>query len=219
MNDNKRRAIVWDTIERIAFRPNPPARWLGVYAKTLHDLWGMDRIFTRFSLNDEFTVSFLNLRCKHKIESESKYDVSFVHDSSDCLHLKIHVDPDYLSKASLQALVDNYPSQQIGKLSGDVEDVLDGMLFHPRCHVHLEDLGVRYMQLDLEKGGLGLHDIRVGGGIENPYIFLLHLRYQFCLVHTDVRRDERLRLINLFDNAIREKKQNVNAKELFNFKQ
>jgi hypothetical protein len=93
------------------------------------------------------------------------------------------------------------------------------MLFHPRCHFHLEDLGVRYVQLDPEKGGLKLHEIRIGGGIENPYVFLLHLRYHLCLVHKDVRRNERLRLINLFDNAIREKKQNVNAKELFNFKQ
>ena len=41
MNDNKRRAIVWDMIERLAFRPNPPASWLGVYAKTLHGPWGV----------------------------------------------------------------------------------------------------------------------------------------------------------------------------------
>jgi hypothetical protein len=218
MNDNKRRAIVWDTIERIAFRPNPPAKWLGVYAKTLHDLWGMDRIFARFGLNDEFTVTFLNLRCKHKIESESKYEFSFVHDSSDCLHLKIHVDPKFCSKASLQVPAGNYPRQQMGKLSKDVQDVLDGMLFHPRCHVHLEDLGVRYMQLDPEKGGLELHDIRIGGGIENPYIFLLHLRYQFCLVHKDVRRDESQRLIDLFERSIKDN-QSVNAKALFNFKQ
>ena len=219
MNDNKRRAIVWDTIERIAFRPNPPARWLGVYAKTLHDLWGMDRIFARFGLNDEFTVSFLNLRCKHKIESESKYEFSFVHDSSDCIHFKIHVDPGFISKASLQTCGARYPRQQMGKLSGDVKDVLDGMLFHPRCNVHLEDLGVRYVQLDPEKGGLKLHEIRMGGGIENPYVFLLHLRYQFCLVHTDVRQDERRRLIDLFAGYIRRGERSVNAKELFNFKQ
>ena len=219
MNDNKRRAIVWDTIERIAFRPNPPARWLGVYAKSLHDLWGMDRRFARFDLNDEFTVSFLNLRCKHKIESETKYEFSFVHDSSDCLHLKIHVDPEFDSKASLYRSVDNYPSQQIDKLlRNDICAVLKGMIFHPRCHVHLEDLGVGYEQLDPEKGGLELHEIRIGGGIENPYVFLFHIRYQFCLVHTDVRQDERLRLIDLFENAIRKKKQNVNAKDLFNFK-
>ena len=39
MNEKKRRAIVWDTIERIAFRPGTDrARdaWLGVYTKTLH---------------------------------------------------------------------------------------------------------------------------------------------------------------------------------------
>ena len=140
MNDNKRRAIVWDTIERIAFRPNRPARWLGVYAKSLHDLWGMDRRFARFDLNDEFTVSFLNLTVNIKLSLKLNTNSHLLHDSSDCLHLKIHVDPEFDSKASLYRSVDNYPSQQIDKLlRNDICAVLKGMIFHPRCHVHLED--------------------------------------------------------------------------------
>lgn len=218
MNDNKRRAIVWDTIERLAFRPNPPASWLGVYAKTLHALWGVEPMWDRFGLDDTFIVTFLNLKCSHFVESESKYEFSFVHDSSDCFLWKIHVDPGFLSKASLQTCGDRYPRRQMGKLSRDVKDVLDGMLFHPRCHVHLEDLGIRHVQLDPEKGGLKLHEIRIGGGIENPYVFLFHLRYQFCLVHTDVRRNERVRLIDLFENAIKNNDSTVNARDLFNFR-
>lgn len=218
MNDNKRRAFVWNTIERIAFRPNSPASWLGVYARTLHRFWGNPEIYTRLGPDDEFVVAFLNLKCRHSIETVSKYEISFVHNSSGCTHWKTHVDPKFLSKASLQTPVDSYPRQQMDKLYRDVDAVLNGMIFHPRCHTHLEDLGVRHVQLDQEKGGLKSHEIRIGGGIENPYIFLFHLRYQFCLVHTDARRKERLRLIDLFERSIKNKK-NVSAKDLFNFKQ
>ena len=217
MNDNKRRAIVWDTIERLAFRPNPPARWLGVYAKALHRFWGEQPVQNRFALADNFIVTCLNLKCCFFIESESKYNISFVQDSSDCLNWQFHVDPVFHSKASLQTSVDKYPNQQMGKLRRDVEAVLNGMLFHPRCHTHLEDLGISHVQLDQEKGGLSSHEARIGGGIENPYVFLFHLRYQFCLVHTDVRRDERLYLIDLFENAIRNKTSTVTASDLFNF--
>ena len=216
MNDNKRRAIVWDTIERLAFRPNSPASWLGVYAKTLHRLWGVEPMWDRFALDDNFIITFLNLKCSHFIESVSKYEISFVHDSSDCLHWQGHVDPGFHSKASLQTTVGNYPSQQIGALRRDVEAVLNGMLFHPRCHAHLEDLGVGHVQLDQDSGGLSSHEVRIGGGIENPYVFLFHLRYQFCLVSNQVRQTERQRLIDLFERSIRDK-QNVNARDLFNF--
>ena len=223
MNDNERRAIVWETIERIAFRPNQPANWLSVYARTLHNLWGMDRIWAHFRQNDEFIIPFLNLKCCFLIESKSKYNISFVHDSSDCQHWQFHVDPGFLSKASLQTCVGNYPQKQMDELSRDVEAVLNGMLFHPRCHIHLEYLGIPKVQLDQSKGGLSSHDVRIGGGVENPFIFLFHLRYQFCLVHTDARRDERQRLIALFESSIRSghKKEvkEVNARCLFNYKQ
>lgn len=217
MNDNKRRAIVWDTIERLAFRPNPPQSWLGVYAKTLHALWGMEPTRVYLARNDEFSVTFLNLECCYSIDSVDKYSASLVHDSSDCLHWQIHVDPAFHSKASLQIPVPNYPRQQMGELRRDVQTVLNGMLFHPRCHAHFEDLGVRHVQLDQDSGGLSSHEVRIGGGIENPYVFLFHLRYQFCLVSNQARNDEMTRLIGLFENAIRNHVSTVTARNLFNF--
>ena len=219
MNDNKRRAIVWSAIERIAFQPKSTSNclnWLGVYAKTLHSLWGLDPLWGRFGLSDEFVVPFLNLRCRHVIESESKYSISFfIHDSSDCLHWE--VDPKFHSKASLQTFVDRYPRHQMDRLSSDVEAVLDGMLFHPRCHLHLDKLGIQHMQLDPNTGGLSFHEIRIGGGIENPYAFLFHLRYQFCLISNQARDNEKTRLIGLFENAIRKRDKTVNARDLFSF--
>ena len=113
MNGNKRRAIVWDTIERLAFRPNPPARWLGVYAKTLHGLWGVEPMWDRFSLNDHFDIPFLMLKCDYLIESIAKYSVSLIQESStDRCYWQNHIDPKYLSKGSLYSARGRYPHQQ-----------------------------------------------------------------------------------------------------------
>ena len=218
MTGNERRAIVWDTIERTAFRPNPPARWLGVYAKTLHRLWGLDPMWDRFALNDHIDVPFLMLKCDYQIESVAKYSFSLIQNlpTFRC-YWENHIDPGSLSKGALYSATEPYPHQQRAQLQGDIETVVDGMIFHPRCHAHLEKLGIQQMQLDQDRDGVELHEVRIGGGIENPYVFLFHLRYQFCLVHKDVRRNERQRLIDLFERSIRDR-QSVNARDLFNFK-
>ena len=218
MNDNKRRAIVWDTIERLAFRPNPPASWLAFYARTLHGLWGVEPMWDRFALNDYFDIPFLMLKCDYLIESIDKYSVSLIQDSSIVrCYWQNHIDPEYLSKGSLYSASGRYPRQQRAQLQRDIEAVLDGMLFHPRCHTHFEDLGILPVQLDRDRGGLSSHEVRIGGGIENPYVFLFHLRYQFCLVSSQARDDEKTRLIDLFENAIRNNDSTVNARNLFNF--
>jgi len=218
MNDNKRRAIVWDTIERLAFRPNPPKSWLGVYAKTLHGIWGVEPMWNRFALNDHFDIPFLMLKCDFLIESVAKYSVSLIQDSSTVrCHWQNHIDPEYLSKGPLYSASGRYPREQRAQLQRDIEAVLDGMLFHPRCHAHLEYLVGRNVQLDQGSGGLSSYEIRIGGGIENPYVFLFHLRYQFCLVSAQSRGREKTRLIDLFENAIRNDL-TVNARDLFDFR-
>ncbi len=220
MKDNERRAIVWDMIERLAFRPTSPAGWLGVYAKTLHRLWGVEPMWNRLALDDHFNVPFLSLKCDYSIDSFEKYSVSLI---ADRCYWQNHIDPGdaekpYPSKGALYSASGRYPHQEKKELPADVENVLDGMIFHPRCHSHLEDLGSWWARLDLDRDGLPSKEVRIGGGIENPYIFLFHLRYQFCLVSKQVRQTERQRLINLFDRSIRYKKKNVNTRELFDYK-
>lgn len=70
----------------------------------------------------------------------------------------------------------------------DVEAVVDGLLLHPSSHQHIES-------------PIDEHEIRIGGGISNPFQYLFHLRYQLCpMVLKKVA--ERRRLIDLFFNAI-----------------
>ncbi len=219
MNETKRRAIVWDIIERIAFRPsnNDRITWLSVYVKTLHKFWDMEPMWTHLALEDSFSVIFLNLKCSYSIESVDKYVVSLVNDPVDghpCW--QNHIDPAYLSKASLHSASSEYPRPQRAHLQRDIEAVLDGMLFHPRCHTHIEDRYTQREHLDPDRGGLSSHEVRIGGGIENPYIFLFHLRYQFCLVADQARRTERIRLIGLFERAIKNG-QTVSPRDLCNY--
>ena len=230
MNDNKRRAIVWDTIERLAFRPSSDKdrdRWLGIYTKTLYKFWGVESTWDHFA-NGSFSIPFLDLKCDYKIETADKYSALLQSSSASCSYWQNHIDPEYPSKASLHSVSDKYPLRQHKtQLRRDTEAVLNGMIFHSRCHAHLEDLGGSHVQLDPDKDGLSSHEIRIGGGIENPYVFLFHVRYQFCLVSSQVRQTEKMRLIDLFENAIKNnaiknnaiknKDKIVNVRDLFDY--
>ncbi len=221
MNDNKRRAIVWDTIERLAFRPSSDkdcGTWLSLYARTLTKLWGMEPTSNNLRSNDNFDIPFLNLKCKYKIKHAEKYSASLQHLSNSRSYWQNDIDPEYLSKASLYFTSDKYSRLQRAHLQRDIKAILDGMLFHPRCHAHLEALGVQHVQLDQKRGGLPSHEVRIGGGIENPYVFLFHVRYQFCLVSDQARQTEKRRLIDLFEKAISQKDKIVNARDLFSFR-
>jgi hypothetical protein len=82
----------------------------------------------------------------------------------------------------------------------DMISVLDGLLFHPVAHQHIE--------LPMND-----HNIRIGGGICNPYLFLFHLRYQLCPCDKK-RESEKQRLVELFSRAIKEKKNKIPFNEL-----
>ena len=124
----------------------------------------------------------------------------------------MHADPAFCSKAAVHAAHEDYLRQGMANhLQEDVQCVLDGMLFHPRTHAHGDDLGI---VLDGDGPTLPTHEVRLGGGIENAFVFLTHLRYQFCLVSDEARKRERTRLVELFTTAINDDR-NVPAGDLF----
>ncbi|MBS3905901.1 MAG: hypothetical protein KGZ49_02585 [Syntrophaceae bacterium] len=82
----------------------------------------------------------------------------------------------------------------------DMEVVIDGLICHPHAHQHIES--------PIEK-----HEIRIGGGISNPFLFLFHLRYQLCPIK-EKREHEKGRLMNLFKQSIVEKKRTVQPDSL-----
>jgi len=217
--ETKRRAIVWDTIERLAFMPDDRQKWLRVYERTLHSLWQLHAIDVQIQHLSYFEAGFLHVACEYKVEAAHKYRVSIVNAATVAPFCWcVHVDPAFCSKAAFHATQGKFPRQDRAKhLRNDVECVLDGMIFHPRTQAHGDALGI-VTAFDGNGPALSTHEVRLGGGVENAFVFLTHLRYQFCLLCDEARNQERTRMVNLFTAAINDRRDVVPPAELFDFK-
>jgi len=217
----QRQAIVWDAIERLAFRPSEADRqgWLWCYVRSLRTIWGVEPTNIATHGNTGFDAWFLNIACDYAVEAPDRYSVTIVHAATNAPACwSVHVDPGYCSRSSLYHPDEDYPTQDIdGRLERDVTTVLDGMIFHPRNHAHGDAIGI-VSQFAADEPALPASEMRLGGGIENGYVFLTHLRYQFCLLSKAARQAERTRLVRLFTAAIRDRKPEVAAAELFDLR-
>ena len=210
--------ILWDTIERLAFRPDSPAKWLAIFERTLHKLWRVEPKDVEIRQPAGFNFPLLNVACNYWVETAEKYGVSIMNIAAQApSRWTVHTDPDFPSKAAFCASPGKYPHRDRDKhLRADVAYVLDGMVFHPRNHAHGDLLGI-VPDLGAAGPGLRCHEVRLGGGIENAFVFLTHLRYQFCLVSEDARQSEKTRLVDLFTRAIAGNQTVVPPANLFDF--
>lgn len=222
MNETERRGILWCVIERLAFRPSASDRdgWLWIYIRTLPKFWGLGETDIQLRRNTGFDADFIQVSCDYTVDAHDKYSVTIANTASPpstCWHL--HVDPTYCSKAALCDSTGSYPRQDIAPhLERDLESVLEGMLFHPRNHAHGSDIGIVANLIGSGTHSLETSEIRLGGGIENAYVFLMHMRYQFCIFSEKARRDERTRLTRLFSTAFQPGGQaHIPPARLFNF--
>jgi hypothetical protein len=235
MGDAERRAIVWDTIERMAFRPtsDPDRRaWLEIYARALPGLWEMEHENVRVHKDDgrsmAVSILFHEVEYECSIKKCDEYSVTMLRNNAAFWHL--HVDPCFPSRCGYGQSSTKCHQQDKGKagestkypredkakhLEGDVEVVLNGMIFHPRNHAHAEDLGISWPASPANTM-LSTHEVRLGGGIENAFVFLAHLRYQFYLLSEAARSEERRRLERLFVQSIRSRKESIPPKDVLN---
>ncbi len=91
----------------------------------------------------------------------------------------------------------------------DTKRILDGLIFHPAVHQHLGNVVKQKDQALLDP-----HEIRIGGGINNPFLFLFQIQYQFCLIE-EIRTSERQRIIDLFIETINDKEKSIPPGKLF----
>lgn len=70
----------------------------------------------------------------------------------------------------------------------DMVKVIDSLIIHPTPHQHIES-------------PVNNHNIRIGGGLLNPFLYLFHLRVQLC-PDQDLRDAEKNRLVDLFKEAV-----------------
>lgn len=74
----------------------------------------------------------------------------------------------------------------------DLECIINSLITHPIPHQHIES-------------PIDNHDIRIGGGLINPFLYLFNLRYQLC-PDLKMRDAEKDRLVDLFSSAVKNNK-------------
>ena len=219
MTETERKAIVWDLIEQLAFRPwDKDESWLRYYSIQLRHLLQLEPVWIKDGSQGVFQIAELKIACEYKLESPDAYVACLKKTKDERTIWSVHADAAYLSKAALHmAEVDYLEAEIDNHLRSDIVSVLEGMLFHPRNHAHLSAVGVTTAGDTYPSCGmLKAVEIRVSSSAYNGFVFLYHLAYQLCVVSDQARDNEKTRLIDLFETSIRNK-QKVNARKLFNF--
>ena len=207
------RAYLWQDIIRLGFSPSGPkeqASWLHQYGRSLKEFWGVEspakppaRNAKGISATIDSSIH-IGLSYEYFIENNQKFTVRLMHAPpiQDHSLLWLHdMDGKYFSfpnQILLTKINQRNPALQ-QMTTDDIGHVIDALIVHPTPHQHIES-------------PLDHHDIRIGGAITNPYLYLFHLRVQLC-PDNELRMAERSRLISLFETAIRQNQQ-LTANEL-----
>ncbi len=209
MDNNIIQAYFWNEIIRLGFSPASDKEkkvWLRLYGKSLKEFWEVEQYPSKNESNPMIIYhSNINLEYKfNHIYNIENYEIQLYY-LTDSLELMWTHDVDshvYFSFPE-KSLLNKYNKLRKAKRSlsiHHIEKVLDGLIFHPAIHQHI--------QSPIDK-----HEIRIGGGIYNPFVYLFHLRFQLC-PSIEKRNEEKRRLVELFKDAI-SKNRNIPPNELF----
>jgi len=190
-------AYLWKRIILLAFSPSGDKDifdWITCYAKSIVKFWEVSGFpkqdkFKLFVYNSNIPISY-----DFSFEDLKKFIVNFYYPHSgnkDFIWLH-EVDKTYFVPEQFILSYDNHMNKNLRTIKEEeLKIVLEGLLFHPAVHQHIEE-------------PLTQHQIRIGGGIHNPFQFLFHLRFQLCLID-EKRENEKKRLNKLFLSAIQNK--------------
>jgi hypothetical protein len=202
------RAYLWQKIIRMVFWPaNPKEKdnWVQQFLKNISNFWEIDPHYHNVRKNvnhHQFNIKHTGYYIEMEIEIDDieKFSIRFL-GNENTLMWTHDVDCQYYSFPTEYILNEYSKEKEAIKFieNEDVAEVIDGLLIHPAAHQHIES-------------PINNHDIRFGGGISNPFLFLFHLRYQLC-PDNDRRKNEKNRLTDLFYWAIKNKK-NIPINEL-----
>ena len=194
------RAYLWQDIIRLGFLPSGAKKqknWLLQYGQSLKKFWEVENYPAEPSQPGNClsatidSANSIGVVYEYAIVDSQNFTVRLM-----CPGRKLmwthDMDEDYFSFPN-QIFLSNHnqrnPAVQ-DMNSDDIRAVIDSLIMHPTPHQHIES-------------PLDNHDIRVGGGLQNPFLYLFHLRVQLC-PDNDRRSAEKERLIALFDTKIRE---------------
>lgn len=186
--------LIWQKIILLAFSPSGSTdinAWFSCFSKSLQDFWELDNPTKQEGFKLEIYNNNIPLSFDFSYSNSNKFTVAIYYPNNNNNLLWEHdVDKKYYSPYNKQNTFKDVNINQIS--DSDIKEVLDGFLFHPAVHQHIKE-------------PVSEHLIRIGGGINNPFQFLFHLRYQLCLIQ-EKRDEEERRLLNLFSNSLKRKK-------------
>ncbi len=197
LNNDIIQAYLWYDVIRLGFSPSGNKdikSWLQIYVRSLKDFWEIDGYPLppkgKGNLTVELSITTFDITLSISITNIAKFVVKFssLKDSSNTQWTH-DVDSFYFVFPD-RSLLSKYGKrpEAITKMSAyHVKKVLNGLIFHPMAHQHVKT---------------NSHCIRIGGGINNPFLYLFHLRYQLC-PDKSRREKEIQRLIPLFESAIK----------------
>ena len=114
MNETERRAIVWDQVEQLAFRPwDKKDSWLRCYSIKLRDLLQLPAQFIRDGSQKLFQIADLKIACEYTIEGQDAYVACLKKTDNERTIWSVHADANSLSKAALHMAKVDYPKKEI----------------------------------------------------------------------------------------------------------
>jgi len=203
MDSNIVCAYLWEDIIRLGFSPsstNDKKRWLLQYGQSLKEFWETESYPTPPKVHKNALSSTIDssthigLSFEYAITTIDKFGITLMHSPpvNDKELIWMHdMDRQYFNFPNQHFLTNHNQRQQaIRQMSdNDLGRVIDSLIIHPTPHQHIES-------------PINHHEIRIGGGLLNPFLYLFHLRFQLC--PDRARRElERTRLIELFKGAIK----------------
>ena len=196
------RAYLWQDIIRLGFSPSgtkEQKKWLFQYGRSLRSFWEVENYPGNPSQAGKYISATIDssraigLTYEYAIENAEKFTVRMMYappvENRELMWMH-DMDGKFFSFPA-QRLLNDLKKRQFAVRAMDENDlgsVIDSLIIHPTPHQHVES-------------PLDNHDIRVGGGLENLFLYLFHLRVQLC-PDKDRRAAERHRLISLFASAI-----------------
>lgn len=200
------RSYLWEDVFRLGFSVDDGKNrkvWIKSFLGSLREFWGISEHQEGPSEKDGKIIgridnSHFNLWLSFELSDNGHLHIEFGHiDGRVLFH---HSDPIYFTPPLNKVLDMTQRNVAVGESeSADIIAVLNSCIFHPREHLH-----IAAPEFD--------HQVRIGGGIINPFLYLFHLRYQLCPI-SQIREAEKGRLLELFNGAITTNS-SISAKDL-----
>jgi len=170
MDNNIIQAYFWNEIIRLGFSPisdREKKAWLHLYGKNLKEFWEVEG-YPTINESDSMIIFHSNINLEYKfnhISNIENYEIKLYYLTNSLELMWTHdVDSHGFFSFPEKSLLHKYNKLNTAKRnisSQHIEKVLDGLIIHPAIHQHIHS-------------PIDEHEIRIGGGIYNPFVYLLY---------------------------------------------